>query len=434
MKHQEINQLDVFLWGERIGKLAIDEFGIGYFKYDDNFISKGIDPSPIFMPVKKGKVYTFPKLNAETFKGLPGMIADALPDSYGDKLLDYKFRSLGIKHQANIQLLKLCYISTKAIGALEYKPSFENEETKEVDLNDLVHHVDELNASKGKLEIGDLNKIQDIISVGSSLGGAAPKAVLGIDFNTNKIKPGNIKLPSNYDYWIIKFDALKNHDSIEFNEPKGFCNVEYVYHLLAIDAGLNMEACKLYKHGNRSHFLTKRFDRVHGEKIHMQSLHAMAHMDSYKKWDYDIYFKVLTRLKLNYSDHEEMFRRIVFNGLSGNTDTHTKNTSFLMDKKGNWMLSPLYDVICSVSLSSKVENHKTLINGKPNKFVKADYLAIAERNSIKHPEKIINQVVNSLNQWEKLSKEHSVKEEYRDHVSKIIKENIKNLGVNSQGV
>lgn len=430
MKLTDINHVDISLWGKLMGKLAIDNKGIGFFKYSDDFLATGLQPSPITMPAKKGMIYSFPRLNTETFKGLPGMIADSLPDAYGDRLLDIYFNKEGIKNSANIQLLKLCYIHHKAIGALEYAPPLKSLQSpsKELVLSDLMGTVDKLISSKKNLSEGDLTNIQDIISIGSSLGGAAPKAVIGIDFTTNSIRPGNIELSENYEYWIIKFDAIKRDQNLSFTETKGFCNVEYVYFEMAQHAGIYMNPCKLIEDDNRFHFLTKRFDRENGNKLHMQSLHAMAHMDSYQIWDYDMYFRVFTKLKLPYADHEELYKRIVFNGLSGNTDTHTKNTSFLMDEKGTWKLSPYYDVICSVPLASGIQNHKTLINGKANGFGYKDYVEVAERNGIKKYDQIIEQIINSLQQWPELSKNHHVKKEYQEHVQKIIQTNIELLG------
>lgn len=429
MNLRDINQVDVFLWGRLLGKLAMDNKGLGFFRYSDEFLSSGLEPAPIAMPARKGIIYSFPNLNRETFKGLPGMIADSLPDAYGDRLLDIYFSKEGIRNTVNIQLLKLCYISHKAIGALEFAPPLRLPHTLsgKLRLSDLMGTVDKLISSRKSLSEGVLNNLQDIISIGSSLGGAAPKAVIGIDFSTNSIKPGNIDLPENYEYWIIKFDAIKRGGDLSFSETKGFGNVEYVYYKMARAAGINMYICKLLEDDNRFHFLTKRFDRVNGNKLHMQSLHAIAHMDSYQVWDYDMYFRVFARLKLPYPDHEELYKRIVFNGLAGNTDTHTKNTSFLMDEKGSWRLSPYYDVICSVPLASGVQNHKTLINGKSLGFNYSDFAEVAERNGIKKYDQIIEQVVLSLQKWSELSIEYQVKKEYQLHVQKIIDGNLKNL-------
>ncbi len=430
MKHREIQKLAVRMWGMLVGELAIDDSGLGYFRYANEFIRTGLNPAPITMPVRKGVTYSFKSLNPETFKGLPGMIADSLPDAFGDNLLDIYFREHGVNQQANIQLLKLCYVSHKAIGALEFKPALQVEgPSKKLQLADLSYIVDKLVSSKKGLSIGDLNKIQDIISISSSLGGAAPKAVLGINFNDNSIKPGNIHLPEGYDYWIIKFDALKHGSQIEVGESTGFTNVEYVYYLMAKNALIEMTQCKLIKEDDRQHFLTKRFDRIGNTKIHTQTLHAIAHMDSFKTWDIDLYFRVMTKLKLPYSDHKQMYRRMVFNALAGNTDTHTKNTSFMMFGDGTWRLTPCYDVICSVSIKFKntTENHKTTINGKYKNFTKQDLLQVAERNGIKQANKIITEVIESLSTWDQLADKHEVKTEYKKHVQSIIHENIQRL-------
>lgn len=430
MKHRDIQKIEVKMWGILVGELAIDDSGFGYFRYANEFINSGLNPAPITMPVKKGVTYSFKSLNTETFKGLPGMIADSLPDAFGDNLLDIYFREEGVKKQANIQLLKLCYVSHKAIGALEFLPALKTDNSsKELLLSDLSVIVDKLISSKQGISLGDLNNIQDIISISSSLGGAAPKAVLGINFETNSIQPGNIELPEGYEYWIIKFDAIKQGNQIDVQQSMGFTNVEYVYHLMAKQAGIEMTECKLIEDEGRQHFLTKRFDRIGNIKVHTQTLHAIAHMDSYKVWDIDMYFRVMTRLKLTYHEHEQMYRRLVFNVLSGNTDTHTKNTSFMMNSNGKWNLTPCYDVICSVSIKHQktTENHKTTINGKHKNFTYEDLIKVSERNGIKQADKIITNVIESLLNWNQLADKHQVRENYKNHVQEIIKDNIERL-------
>lgn len=421
--------IDVHLWEDLIGKLAINDSGTGFFKYSPEFISKGIEPSPIWMPVNRTMVYSFPKLNTETYKGLPGLIADSLPDAYGNRLLDIHFERQGISNSANVELLKLCYISTKGMGALEYAPPLQSASNgKELSIGDLISTVDKLVRSKQSLDQGYLNNLQDIISIGSSLGGAAPKAVIDIDFKTNTIRPGNISNPSNYESWIIKFDNIKQGSQLQSNETTGFGKVEYTYHEMALKSGIHMNECRLYHDQDRSHFMTKRFDREEeGKKLHMQALHGIAHMDSYGHHDYKTYFKVFNRLKLPFNQHEEMFRRIVFNGISGNTDTHTKNTSFLMNQDGKWSLSPAYDLICSVSMRNNVEKHKTLINGKTDSFTKSDFLAVAQEASISPStaNKIIHQVQNALSLWKELSNKNDVNHDHLKHVAKIIDKNLK---------
>jgi serine/threonine-protein kinase HipA len=333
MNKQNIQQIDVYLYDCMIGKMRVNEDGIGFFKYDPDFVGKGIEPSPIIMPVNPSIVYSFPKLNPAVFKGLPGMIADSLPDSFGDSLLNIYLEKEGIHQDINTSLIKLCLIGNKAIGALEYRPNLAEigmKTNRKIDLGELVNTVNSLLFDKQKLLKGDLSSLSDIISVSSSLGGAAPKAVLGIDMKTNEVRAGNILLPSNFDYYIIKFDAYKRNNSLEFGESKGYSNLEYAYYKMVKELNLTMSESQLLHENNRSHFLTKRFDRIDGRKVHMQSLNAIAHMDSYKTWDYNTYFRVMQTLKVPYSDQEQMYKRIIFNGLSGNADTHTKNTSFII--------------------------------------------------------------------------------------------------------
>jgi serine/threonine-protein kinase HipA len=438
MNKQNIEQIDVYLYDSMIGKLRVNEDGTGFFKYDPAFIGKGIEPSPIIMPVNSSIVYSFPQLNPSVFKGMPGMIADSLPDSFGDSLLNIHLEKEGIKQDVNIELIKLCLIGNKAIGALEYRPNLTDigmNSNSKINLSDLVETVNSLLYDKQSLLKGDLSSLSDIISVSSSLGGAAPKAVLGIDMQTNEIRAGNIPLPSNFDYYIIKFDAYKRNNSVEFGESKGYSNVEYAYHKMVKELNLTMSESQLLHENNRSHFLTKRFDRIDGRKVHMQSLNAIAHMDSYKNWDYNTYFRVMQALRLPYTDQEQMYKRIVFNGLAGNADTHTKNTSFLMQENGTWRLSPFYDVICSVIPNHPTtELHKTTINGKNRDFLLEDFKVVAEKNGIKNYKAIIEETISVLEKWKDISQGAGVNEFNQKHVAKIIDTNLANIKYSSISV
>ncbi|MEY4504861.1 MAG: hypothetical protein RL154_1158, partial [Pseudomonadota bacterium] len=319
-----------------------------------------------------------------------------------------------------------CLIGDKATGALEYKPSLNSITPRNNDLNlsDLVDTIKEILFNKDYLKTGDLKSIEDIISIGSSLGGAAPKAVIGIDFNTGVIRPGNIPLPSNFDYYIIKFDAFKKDGNIILEEGKGYSQVEYAYYKMAKDCNLTISNSMLISENGRSHFLTKRFDRINGEKLHMQSLNAIAHMDSYKQWDYNNYFAVLSRLNVPFEQHKEQYKRIVFNVLGGNTDTHTKNTSFLMDKKGKWSISPFYDVICSIVPGQVgTYKHKTSLNNKITNIEYSDLKILAEKNNIKGYNEIIDEVRNTMSNWSKIAKDSGVSLEHQNHVQGIINNN-----------
>ncbi len=435
---KNIDKVNVYLHGDIMGKLAVDDKGIGFFKYDIDFANKKIEPSPIVMPVNTSMIYSFPKLNLEVFKGMPGMIADSLPDSFGDSLLNMHLDKEGIKKDVNISLVKLCLIGNKATGALEYQPTLQSIgmlANRKINLGDLVDTINTLLNDKQSLLKGDLNSLADIISVSSSLGGAAPKAVLGIDKKTKEVRAGNIPLPSNFDYYIIKFDAFKKGNTLDIGESKGYCNVEYAYYQMTKKLNLNMMDSELLIENNRSHFLTKRFDRVDGEKIHMQSLNAIANMDRYKNWDYEMYFRVMQKMKLPQSDQEQMYKRIVFNALAGNSDTHTKNTSFLMQKDGSWRLSPYYDVLCSaIPNQPSTELHKTTINGKNKHFLLEDFKALAEKVAIKNYKQTIEETISVVETWKDIAKTSGVSEENQKHVSKIIENNLNNLKSNGLSV
>lgn len=411
--------VDVMLWGELVGKLAIDNSGYASFKYAETFISSKLDVAPIRMPLNR-VTYHFPQLDKLSFHGLPGMIADSLPDSFGNELIEIFFRENALTRTNALH--KLCYVASRGMGALEFFPSLNEGKLvpQDIELEHMYNYVEQiLNREEAT---GDLDSITDILSIGSSVGGARPKVLLALDERTHNIKSGNLPLSDTYDYWILKLDALRLNNGINLSGPQGYSNIEYAYYLMAKDTGITINECRLLEENERSHFMTKRFDRVNGEKIHMQSLAALAHIDFRQRTSYTTYFKLIQRLNLPYAAQEEMYRRMVFNVLTGVTDDHTKNTSFLMNTQGNWTLAPCYDVVCTTDKRHESTlSHRSAVNGKIIDITIKDLLQEAKTVGIKQPKKIINEVISVIQNWEIYATEAGVLEKWMVEIEDLIK-------------
>ena len=403
-----VNTVRVKMWGTTVGYLHQDDTGMVGFQYDEEFLKSNIEISPIKMPLST-VTYTFPALPEQTFHGLPGMVADSLPDKFGNIVINRYLESQGRTADSLSVIEKLCYTGKRGMGALEYEPSQELTSMNEtVDLDALTKLASEILSEKEQIHIEkNDNLMAQLMECGSSVGGARAKTLIAWNPETNDIRSGQIDAGKGYEYWLLKFDNIKNNKDKDSRPDDGeYTKVEYAYYLMALDAGLEMSECRLYKENGSAHFMTKRFDRkgVKGEKLHMQSLCALAHMDfnSPRVYSYEEAFSVMKQLKLPYSDFVQLFRRMVFNEYAKNYDDHTKNISFLMDKKGVWSLSPAYDVTFSYRKDSIwVSAHQMLINGKSDNITKEDMLKVAEKANIKKSDavKIIEQVINSVSKW-----------------------------------
>ena len=405
---QNVNTVRVKMWGTTVGYLHQDDNGIVGFQYDEEFLKSNIEISPVKMPLST-VTYTFPALPEQTFHGLPGMVADSLPDKFGNIVINRYLESQGRTADSLSVIEKLCYTGERGMGALEYEPSQELTTINEtVDLDALTKLASEILSEKEQIHIEkNDNLMAQLMECGSSVGGARAKTLIAWNPETNDIRSGQINAGKGYEYWLLKFDNIKNNKDKDSRPDDGeYTKVEYAYYLMALDAGIEMSECRLYKENGSAHFMTKRFDRkgVKGEKLHMQSLCALAHMDfnSPRVYSYEEAFSVMKQLKLPYSDFVQLFRRMVFNEYAKNYDDHTKNISFLMDKKGVWSLSPAYDVTFSYRKDSIwVSAHQMLINGKSDNIIKEDMLKVAEKANIKKSDavKIIEQVINSVSKW-----------------------------------
>ena len=409
-----IDYADIYLWQNHVATVAWDERRLSSrFEYTPEFAESGIELSPLMMPLQPHRVYQFPELSRDTFIGLPGLLADALPDAFGKALLD-KWLALSGRTFAN-PIERLCYQGKRSMGALEFVPAQDNylELSTGLEIKTLIETAREVLDEKKKLD-ANLNNdtkeaVANIIRVGTSAGGQRAKAVIAFNETTGDIRSGQIEAPDGFSHWLIKLDGVTNH---ELGDPKHYGQIEYVYHLMACDAGIDMTECRLLEENGRAHFMTKRFDRVNGnDKLHMQTLCGMAHFD-YKMihaYSYEQVFQVMRRLRLSYSDAEQMFRRMVFNVVARNQDDHTKNISFLMDRKGKWSLSPAYDMSWAYNPTGMwTSNHQMSINNKFDEITREDLLAVARNVNIKHADQIIGQVVESVSHWPNLAKEYGI--------------------------
>ena len=403
---------EVMLWGKRIGAVAWDERRqTAVFRYDETFAQRGIELSPLMMPVGQKGVFEFPDLDRHTFNGLPGLLADSLPDDFGRALLDRWLASVG-KTMAN-PIERLCYQGKRSMGALEFVPAYAPylEQSEKIEIDSLIAVANEVLQSKGALltNLNDDRKeaIASIIRVGTSAGGQRAKAVIAYNDATGEVRSGQLSAPEGFDYWLIKLDGVTNK---ELGDPQHFGEIEYIHYLLAKEAGINMTECRLLRENGRAHFMTRRFDRQNGEKIHMQTLCGLAHYDfrRLRMYSYEQAFQVMRRLRLPYADAEEFFRRMVFNVVARNQDDHTKNISFLMDKTGTWHLSPAYDMSWAYNPSGEwTSAHQMSINNKWDNITREDLLKVAYEMNIKKAPKIIDQVVEAVSHWPTLAKTRS---------------------------
>ena len=401
----------VMLWGRRIGAVSWDEArSLGVFQYDPDFVGAGIEVAPLKMLAREAP-YEFPALRRETFKGLPGMLADALPDKFGNRLIDAWLAETGRSANRFSPVDRLCYIGNRGIGALEFEPTvrkaMRSKKLEVAQLVDLANRVlDERENLAGRLEgEDDTDALEDILSVGTSAGGARAKAVLAWNRETGEFRSGQVKVDEGYQHWLLKFDGVANNRDKELADPQGFGKIEYAYHLMATEAGIDMSECRLHHEGERSHFMTRRFDRDRrGRKVHMQSLGAMQHFDFNDPASYSYEQAILTigELGLGLDVVEQQYKRAVFNVVARNQDDHVKNISFLMDRSGSWRLSPAYDVAYSYNPSgSWTRDHQMSLAGKRNDFSRDDLMIFASNAGLK-PNKAshaIEDVVTSVENW-----------------------------------
>ena len=402
----------VNIWGTFVGAVAWDDSrGYATFEFDPDFLKKGWDISPLTMSIEdastSNNIFSFPSLNKDTYKGLPGLLADSLPDKYGNKLIEAWLAQNGRDPSSFNPVERLCYTGKRGMGALEYEPAIReiNNSSKSLEIEQIVRLAkDILNDREGfktQIRNGSDDGLLDIIRVGTSAGGARAKAIIAYNEKTGDVRSGQIDGLTGYDYRIIKFDGITNE---QLGDPKGYGRIEYAYYLMAKECGISMSDSMLFEENRRAHFMTKRFDRQGTSKLHIQTLCAIAHFDYNEPaaYSYEQAFQVMRQLKLPYRDAEELFRRMCFNVIARNQDDHTKNISFLMNELGEWTLSPAYDVTYAYDPENKwMKDHQMSINGKRKGIKRSDIIALAKSMNIKKPEEIIEKTSLKINNWSK---------------------------------
>ncbi|PWA11368.1 type II toxin-antitoxin system HipA family toxin [Flavobacterium laiguense] len=420
---------DVKIWNHKVGVVLWDQQrNYGVFEYDKQFFKLGLDLSPIMMPVadaQRGrKIFSFPLLNPDTFKGLPGLLSDSLPDKFGNQIIDAWLAQQGKSSSDFNPVDRLCYIGKRGMGALEFEPANNGtiEKSNPIEIQELVKFAKEvLNArSDFHSDLDSEKGFSDILQVGSSAGGARAKAIIAYNTTTGDVRSGQVDGLEGFDYWLIKFDGVTNH---QLGDPKGYGNIEYAYYLMAIDAGITMSESKLMSENNRSHFMTKRFDRQNNQKTHMQTLCGIAHFDYNmpRAYSYEQAFQIMRQMKLPYSDMEELYRRMVFNVMSRNQDDHTKNISFLMFPNGEWRLSPAYDVTYAYNPDNFwLKAHQMSVNGKRENIMLEDLLAVAKNINLKKPKPIIELCNEVLSNWRNYAAKAGIENTQIEQIGKQI--------------
>ncbi|MBR5092852.1 MAG: type II toxin-antitoxin system HipA family toxin [Bacteroidales bacterium] len=407
----------VNLFGHPMGTFRWDDrYQTVQFEYDRDFVGRGLEPSPLMMPVREGRVYSFAGLNRETYMGLPGMLADSLPDTYGRVLFERWLALTGSTTSNSVETL--CFLGKRCMGALEYEPAIEAgyNPDQRFEVDSLVDVAREALANKAAfgVNLNDDKKaaIAEILRLGTSAGGQRAKAIIAYNKTTGEVRSGQVEAPVGFGYYLIKLDGVSAQAG--FRETENYGRLEYSIYKLATTCGIDMAECSLLEENGRAHFMTRRFDREAGRKIHMQTLCGMAHYDFrlLRAHSYEQAFGVMRALRLPYSDAQEMFRRIVFNVVVRNQDDHTKNISFLMGEDGRWRLSPAYDMGYAYNPQGGwTAMHQMSVNGKYDKITRDDLLALATANNIKNPSEIIEEVRETASRWPQIAREADVPKE-----------------------
>ena len=414
----------VSMFGIPVGTFNWDSrYEVARFEYDHSFIGLGIEPSPLMMPVQEGRVYSFANLGRDTYQGLPGMLADSLPDTYGRALFD-RWLALTGRTSGN-PIESLCFLGKRCMGALEFEPATDlsyNPHMK-IEIDRLVEVAREALTEKSAFgtNLNDDRKaaVAEILRLGTSAGGQRAKAIIAYNKETGEVRSGQVEAPEGFDYYIIKLDGVSAKAG--FRETENYGRLEYSFYKLAKACGIEMTECFIIEENGRAHFLTKRFDRKDGKKVHMQTLCGIAHFDYrlHRAYSYEQAFNVMRALRLSYAEARQMFRRMVFNVMIRNQDDHTKNISFLMEEDGKWHLSPAYDMGYAYNPNGGwTATHQMSINGKYDDITRNDLLTFASQNNIKDATSIIDEVCEATSHWESIAKDCGVPDSVIDKIQR----------------
>jgi len=426
----------VSIWGHTVGAVLWDEQRQrAEFQYDGDFTRSGLDVAPIMMPLAESdggeRIFTFGDLRDETFRGLPGLLADSLPDRFGEQLLNTWLASQGRSPGTANPVERLCYTGRRGMGALEYEPAHNELEasSESLHVDDLVRVANKVLHERAAFHTNSKQKgrdeaLMDIIQVGTSAGGARAKAIVAFNADTGEVRSGQIDGLEGFTYCLIKFDGVTNE---KLGDPKGYGRIEYAYHLMARACGVEMMPCRLLEEHGRAHFLTQRFDRVIDaagttHKLHMATLCGIAHLDYNDPLahSYEQAFQVMRLLGLPYPAAVQLFRRMCFNVVAMNCDDHTKNISFLMDPQGEWHLAPAYDVTYAFNPDSMwLRQHQMSVSGKRDGITREDLLTVGKAMNIKKASVVVDEVVAGVQGWKKHAREAGVAAPQTDVVGEM---------------
>ena len=409
-----VDVAQVRLFGMPVGTFNWDDrYRVARFEYDHSFVGRGLEPSPLMMPVREGRIYSFADIGRETFQGLPGMLADSLPDTYG-RALFARWLALTGRTSGN-PIESLCFLGKRCMGALEFEPAMDvfHDSAIKIEIDKLVEvakeALDEKSSFGTNLNDDKKTAIAEILRLGTSAGGQRAKAIIAYNKETGEVRSGQVEAPTGFDYYLIKLDGVSAKAG--FKETENYGRLEYSFYNLAKASGIEMTECSLIEENGRAHFLTKRFDRKAGKKVHMQTLCGMAHFDYrlHRAYSYEQAFNVMRALRLSYSEAKEMFRRMVFNVVVRNQDDHTKNISFLMEEDGKWRLSPAYDMGYAYNPNGGwTATHQMSINGNFDNITRQDLLAFASQNNIKDAASVIEEICELASHWTEIAKNSGV--------------------------
>ena len=414
----------VELWGTRIGAVVLpDSNGVASFEYEPSFLASGIQLAPLMMALA-ARVYSFPELQRRTFRGLPGLLADSLPDRFGNNLINAWLARQGRTPESFDAVERLCYTGQRGMGALEFKPvqGPSAQTSGAIQISELVALASEILSQQQGLATSFQGPereeaLQTILRVGTSAGGARAKALIVWNASTGEVRSGQLEAPPGFSHWLLKFDGVSGNKDKELEDPQGYGLIELAYSRMARAAGITMTDCRLLDENGRQHFMTRRFDRDDaGNKLHMQSLGALAHFDYNEpgSYSYEQAFLVMRQLQLPIQALEEQYRRMVFNLIARNQDDHVKNIAFLMDRDGQWSLSPAFDITWSFNPAGDwTATHQMSVNGKRDQFTRADLLAVGRSAQLKRgrAEAIAEEVIAAVRDWPLYAAEANVREE-----------------------
>jgi len=426
--------IEVRLWGRSIGAVSLfDGDEIASFEYDPTFINSGIEVAPLMMPLAS-RVYRFSGLSQQTFHGLPGLLADSLPDKFGHALIDAWLATQGRQSNSFNALERLCYTGERGMGALEFTPAIgpQARQAQQIQIDTLVDLASQVLSHRHNLrasfeDAGKERALADILRVGTSAGGARAKAVIAWNPTSNEVRSGQVSASEGFEYWLLKFDGIVDDRENSLENPQGFGVIEYAYYLMAKDCGIDINECRLFEENSRRHFMTRRFDRLaSGEKRHMQSLCALAHFDFNLAgaYSYEQALLVIRQLGLPMQAIEEQFRRMVFNIVARNQDDHVKNIAFLMDKSGNWSLSPAFDITFNFNpIGDWTARHQMTLNGKRDDFTLDDFKACAKTATMKRgrAEAIIQEVQKVVSNWQVYFESAGVPAKWQAQIQKALR-------------